>query len=88
MNLHWTFSVDTFDISSPTLFVATHWYSPLSVLLTYAIVNCLLSSEKLMRPLVFSRDPSLVHDILGTGLPVALQDNVAFSPSSKISPCG
>jgi len=42
-----------------------------------------LSSEKLILELivVFTGDPSLVHDIVGTGFPEALQDNVKLSPS-------
>jgi len=30
---------------------------------------------------VFTGDPFLVHDIVGTGFAVALQDNVTLSPS-------
>ena len=75
-------------MSLPTLFSAKHRYSPLSVLCTFVIVNCFLSSENLILPLVFTRDPSLVHDIVGTGLPVALQDKVKLPPSVVITVCG
>jgi len=42
-----------------------------------------LSSEKLILELVvvFTGDPPLVHDIVGTGFEEALQDNVTLSPS-------
>ncbi len=68
------------------MLLATHRYSPLSVLLTFVIVNCFLSSEKLILELllVFTGDPFLVHDIVGTGFPVALQDKVTFSPSVSV----
>ena len=74
--LHWTFSVAAFEASFPTLFVATHWYSPLSVLCTFVIVNCFSPSEKLILPPAFRGDPFLVHDMFGAGFPVALQDKV------------
>ena len=88
LNLHWTFSEADFDVSLPTLFSATHWYSPLSVLFTFVIVNCFLSSAKLILPLAFRGDSSLVHDIVGTGFPVALQDKVTLCPSVMVSPSG
>ena len=83
LNLHWTFSEADFEVSLPTLFSATHWYSPLSALLTFVIVNCLLSPEKLILELivVFTGDPSLIHDIVGAGFAAALQDNVTLFPS-------
>ena len=86
--LHWTFSVAAFEVSLPTLFSATHRYSPLSVLCTFVIVNCFLSSEKLILPVAFKADPFLVHDIVSSGLPVALQDKVTLSPSVTVSPRG
>ena len=81
--LHCTSSVATLEVSFPSSLLATHWYSPLSVLFTSVIVNCLLSSEKLILELlvVFTGEPSLVHDIVGAGFAVALQDNVTLSPS-------
>ena len=86
--LHRTFSEADFDVSLPTLFSATHWYSPLSVLFTFVIVNRFLSSVKLILPLAFRGDPSLVHDIVGAGLPLALQDKVRLPPSVVVTACG
>jgi len=55
----------------------------MSLLFKFVIVNSLLSSEKLILELlvVFTGEPSLVHDIFGSGFAVALQDNVTLSPS-------
>ena len=65
------------------MLLATHRYSPLSTLLTFVIVNCLLSAAKLILELidVFTGYPSLVHNIVGTGFAVASQDNVTLFPS-------
>ena len=72
------------------LLFATHRYSPLSVLFTFVIVNSFLSSEKLILELLllFTGNPFLVHDTVGSGFPVALQDKDTVSPSLKIFPCG
>ena len=77
-----------FEVSFPTLFLATHWYSPLSVLLIFVIVNRLLSSERPILELMFRRDPSLTQDIDGSGFPVALQNRVIFFPSMGVFPSG
>ncbi len=37
---------------------------------------------------MFIGDPFLVHDIVGSGFPVALQDKVTLSPSVSVSACG
>ena len=79
--LHWIFSVAPLEVSFPILLFATHRYSPLSVLLTLVIVSFMLSSDKLILELLLIRDSSLVHDIVGPGFPVALQDKVTLSPS-------
>ena len=79
--LHCTNKSAALEVSLPTLLLATHRYSPLSVLLTFVIVNCFLSSEKLILALLFTGDPPLVHDIVGTGFPSTLQDKVTLSPS-------
>ena len=70
----------------PMLLLATHRYCPLSALLTLVIVNVLLSAPKLIleSPLELIMNPPLVHDIVGTGFPVELQDKVTFSPSSTV----
>ena len=81
MYLHWTFSEATLEVAFPRLLLATHRYSPLSLLFKFVIVNCFLSSKKLILPLVFKGDLFLVHDIVGAGFPATLQDKVKFSPS-------
>ena len=81
--LHWISSVAALEVVFPRMLLATHRYSPLSTLLTFVIVNCLLSAAKLILELidVFTGYPSLVHNIVGTGFAVALQDNVTLFPS-------
>ena len=80
--LHCTSSVAGLEVTFPTLLFATHRYSPLSVLLTILIVNSLLSAPKLiLRTLLVNTEPFLVHVIVGTGFPLALQDKVTLSPS-------
>ncbi len=85
--LHCISSVAASDVAFPTLLFATHRYSPLSVLLTFVIVSCLLSAEKLILDvlLVSKGNPFLVHDIVGTGFPSALQDKLTLSPSTFVS---
>ena len=83
--LHCIFTVAVFEVSFPTSFLAPHLYSPLSVLLTFLIASCLLSYDKLILELSLIGDPSLVHDIVGTGFPVALQDKVKISPSVVVT---
>ena len=77
-------------VSFLTLLLATHLYCPLSALLTLVIVNLLLSSPKLIleSPLVLIKDPPLVHDIVGAGFPVALQEKVTLVPSLAATFCG
>ena len=89
-DLRWTSTTEALEVSLPTLFFATHRYFPLSVLLTYVIINCFLSSEKLILGLwlVFAGYPWMVHDIVGTGFPLALQDKVTFCPSLIVTPIG
>lgn len=62
-----------YDVLFPRLFSATHRYSPPSALFTFAIFKKLLSFDKVILVLSVIGDPSLVHDIKGTGFPVALQ---------------
>ena len=85
--LHCIFSVATLEVTVSIALLATHRYRfPLSVLLTFVIVNCLLSDDKLIAGLavVFTADPFMVHETFGTGFPIALQDKVAFFPSSTV----
>ena len=83
--LHCTSSLMPLEVSFPRLFLATHRYSPPSSLLTFVTVKCLFSADKLILKLLVITDPSLVHDNVGTGFPVALQDRVAFFPSSALT---
>ena len=85
-HLHCTSSLAAFEVSFPTLLLATHRYSPLSFLFTFVIVSLLLSADKLTLELLLIGDPSLVHDIVGTGFPIALQDKVTL-PLSVLVTC-
>lgn len=82
-HLHCTSSEVALEVSFPRLFLATHRYSPLSSLLTFVIINCCSLPENLILGLSLAStgDSFLVHDIVGTGLPVVLQDRVTLSPS-------
>ena len=82
--LHWISNEAALEVSFPSLLCATQRYSPLSVLLTSFIVNCWFSAEKLILGLLLIGDPSLVHEIVGTGFPSALQDKVKLLPSGSI----
>ena len=70
----------------PRELVATHWYSPLSVLLTFSIVRCLLSSVKEILELlsVSKGDPFIVQEIVGSGSPLELQYKVMAVPSTGL----
>ena len=84
-NLHWMSTVVTFEVSFPRLLFATHWYWPLSVLLTFDMINSLLGIEKLILELLLKEDPPLVHNIMGAGFPVELQNKVKLLPSSFVT---
>lgn len=86
--LHCTFTSAEIELSFPRVLFATHWYIPLSSLFTILIVRCLLSDENLILVLTVRGNPLLVHDIVGSGFPVALQDKVTFSPSFFVTFCG
>ena len=82
--LHCTSSKAALEKVFPRLLFATHWYSPLSVLLTFVIVNCFLSAENQILEelwLVSTGNLFLVHDIVAIGFAVLLQDKVTLSPS-------
>ena len=78
-------TVETFEISFPRLLFATQRYWPLSVLFTFDMVNSLLCFENLILELLFVGDPSLVHNIIGVGFPVASQNKVKLLPSSFVT---
>ena len=82
--LHWISNEAALEVSFPSLLFATQRYSPLSDLLTSVIVNFWFSAEKLILGLLLIGDPSLVHEIVGTGFPSALQDKVKLLPSGLI----
>ena len=71
-----------------TLFVATQMYSPLSPLSTCVIVKFLLFALKVILGVVFTTEPSFVHENVGAGFPSASQVKVTFSPSFFASFCG
>ena len=66
-NLRCTSSIATLGTTFPSLLLAAHWYSPLSALFKFIIVNFFLSSEELILKLllVFIGDLFMVHDIVG-----------------------
>ena len=72
----------------PTLLVATHLYSPLSVLLTFVMLSCLLSADKLILSLAVTADPSLVQENVGSGMPFASLEKVTLDPCTSVSLCG
>ena len=88
LNLHWTSTTAAMEVSFPRLLDATHRYTPLSTWLALVIANCFLSAEKLILRALLMSDPSLVHDSVGSGYPVALQCNVTFSPSVFVTLLG
>ena len=88
MNSHFTFNSAAFDVSFPSLLLATHLYSPLSFLFTFVIVKTLLTTEKLILESFVIADSSLVHDVVGNGFAVELQEKVTFPPSFVFSLLG
>ena len=81
VSLHCTFNVEELDWTSLTSFVATQMYFPLSPLSTFVIDNCFLSALKVILEVVFTTEPSFVHENVGVGFPSASQVKVTFSPS-------
>ena len=68
----------------PTLLVATHLYSPLSVLFTFVRLSLLLSADKLILSLAGTADPSLVQVNVGSGMPFASLEKVILTPSLDV----
>ena len=88
--LHWTSSIATSDVAFPRMLFALHRYFPLSFLLRLVIVKCFWFPEKLILEsliLVSTENPFMIHDIVGAGFPVALQDKVTLSPSGFVTSC-
>ena len=71
-----------------TLLVALQTYCPLSPLVTFVIVSCLRSDEKLILEPAVKSEPSLVQLNVGAEFPVASQVKVTLSPSILVSFCG
>ena len=70
------------------LLFATHWYcDPLSSFCMFVIVKFFLSAEKVILGLavVFTGDPSLIHENVGTGFPSASQVEVTLSPAVVVT---
>lgn len=84
--LHRTLSTLALEGIFPRLFCATHRYSPLSVLFKFIIFSCLSSFlRKILEfPLVFSGDPFMVHDTIGGGCPLTIQDIFTAVPSAGL----
>lgn len=84
--LHWTLSALPLEETFPRLLFATHWYSPLSVLLTFTIIRFLLSLVKEIPelPLVSKGDPFIVQEVVGSGSPLELQYKVTAVPSTGL----
>ena len=82
-SLHCTVNLAAMDVMLPTLLLATHLYSPLSILFTFVTDSCLLSSDKLILGLAvtFIAVPFMVHEILGSGTPLATHEKVTLDPS-------
>ena len=68
----------------PTLLVAIHLYSPLSVLFTFVRLSFLLSADKLILSLAGTADPSLVQVNVGSGMPFASLEKVILTPSLDV----
>ena len=86
--LQCTVNVAALELTVPTLLVATHLYSPLSVLFTVVIVRCLFSDDKLILLLAVTADPSLVQENVGSGTPFASLEKVTLDPCTSVLLCG
>ena len=83
-----TANVAELEKTAPTLFAATHLYSPLSVLFTFVILSCLLTADKLILSLAVTADPFLVQEYVGSGTPIASLEKVACDPCTSVWLCG
>ena len=72
----------------PTLLVATHLYSPLSVPFTFVSLSSLLSADKLILSLAVTADPSLVQENVGSGTPFASLEKATLDPCTSVLLCG
>ena len=60
---------------------------PAVTLITFVMVICLLSDDKLILEPAVRTEPFLVHRNVGAGFPVSLQVKVTFSPSVFVLVC-
>ena len=83
VSLHCTVNLAAMDVALPTLLLATHLYSPLSVLFTFVTISCWPSAVKLILGLAvtFIAVPFMVQEILGEGTPPAIHEKVTLDPS-------
>ena len=79
-----TVNVAVLELTVPILLVATHLYSPLSVLFTFVMLSSLLSADKLILSLAVTADPSLVQVNVGSGIPFASLKKVTFDPCTSV----
>ena len=86
--LQCTVNVAALELTVPTLLVATHLYSPLSVLFTFVRLSCLLSADKLILSLEVTADLSLVQENVGSGTPFASLEKVTLDPCTSVLLCG
>ena len=82
--LQCTVNVAALELTVPILLVATHLYSPLSVLFTFVRLSCLLSADKLILSLEVTADPSLVQENVGSGTPFASLEKVTLDPCTSV----
>ena len=76
------------ELTLSTLLVATHLYSPLSILFTFVMLSFLLSAEKRILSLAVTADPFLVQENVGSGTPFASLEKVTLDPSTSALLCG
>ena len=67
-----------------TPLIATHLYSPLSVLFKFVMLSSLLSADKLILSLAATTDPSLVQENVGSGMPFASLEKVTLDPCTSV----
>ena len=79
-----TVNVAGLELTVSTLLVATHSYSPPSVLFTFVILRCLLFADKLILSLAVTADPFLVQENVGSGKPFAPLEKVACDPCTSV----
>ena len=86
--LQCTVNVAALELTVPTLLVATHLYSPLSVPFTFDRLSSLLSADKRILSLAVTADPSLVQENVGSGTPFASLEKVTLDPCTSVLLCG